>query len=55
MLEEIQEYFVCPNIKVTQMRSSVSQMRVILIDTEGPVVNAFFCIPTEAFDDDGNE
>ncbi|RZC37564.1 C05D11.1-like, partial [Asbolus verrucosus] len=40
-------------VPVFEYRSRDTGLTVIVAEVEGPVVNGFFCLATEAFDDDG--
>ncbi|KAK4880203.1 hypothetical protein RN001_008349 [Aquatica leii] len=40
-------------IPVFKFKSKLTGLTVIIAEVDGPVVNGFFAIPTEAFDDDG--
>nr|XP_018913326.1 PREDICTED: uncharacterized protein C05D11.1-like [Bemisia tabaci] len=41
------------SIAVHKYRSSKTGLTVVIADVDGPVVNGYFCLATEAFDDDG--
>ncbi|XP_067002472.2 uncharacterized protein C05D11.1 [Anabrus simplex] len=40
-------------VPVHKYKSSVSGLTVVIAEVEGPVVNGYFCLATEAHDDDG--
>ncbi|KAF5298438.1 hypothetical protein FQR65_LT01217 [Abscondita terminalis] len=40
-------------IPVYKFKSKRTGLKVVIAEVDGPVVNGFFAIPTEAFDDDG--
>nr|CAD7268641.1 unnamed protein product [Timema shepardi] len=40
-------------IPVHKYKSNVTGIRVVVAEVEGPVVNGYFCLATEAHDDDG--
>ncbi|KAG8248787.1 hypothetical protein J6590_033962 [Homalodisca vitripennis] len=40
-------------IPVHKYKSSLTGLTVVLAEVEGPVVNGYFCLATEAHDDDG--
>ncbi|KAH7031761.1 Metalloenzyme, LuxS/M16 peptidase-like protein [Linnemannia elongata] len=39
--------------KITKFRSSKTGLSVVHVDNEGPIVNGYFTLATESFDDDG--
>ncbi|KAF9918748.1 hypothetical protein BX616_006122 [Lobosporangium transversale] len=39
--------------KITKFRSNKSGLSVVHVDNEGPIVNGYFTLATESFDDDG--
>ncbi|XP_054283976.1 uncharacterized protein C05D11.1-like [Macrosteles quadrilineatus] len=51
-------YLVCSSkandlIPVHKYKSSLTGLTIVLAEVEGPVVNGYFCLATEAHDDDG--
>lgn len=40
-------------IPISEYKSKSTGLTVVIADVEGPIVNGFFCVVTEAFDDDG--
>ena len=40
-------------LKVEKYKSKRTNLTVVLGHTESPIVNGYFCLATEAFDDDG--
>ncbi|KAF8984236.1 hypothetical protein BGZ46_008536 [Entomortierella lignicola] len=39
--------------KITKFRSTQTGLSVVHVDNEGPIVNGYFTLATESFDDDG--
>jgi hypothetical protein len=40
-------------LPVTKYKSSLTGLTVVFASAESPIVNGYFCLPTEAYDDDG--
>jgi Zn-dependent M16 (insulinase) family peptidase len=40
-------------LPVTKYRSNLTGLTVIFARAESPIANGYFCLPTEAHDDDG--
>lgn len=49
----VHEHQVKDGPKITKYRSKDTKLSVCFIDNEGPLMNGFFLISTESFDDDG--
>ncbi len=51
--EEVYSTTVNGLIPVRKYKSKHSPLRVVIADVDGPIVSGFFCLATEAHDDDG--
>ena len=40
-------------LPVTKYKSKLTGLTVVFAQAESPIVNGYFCLPTEAYDDDG--
>ena len=40
-------------LPVSKYRSTLTGLTVVIAKAESPIVNGYFCLPTEAYDDDG--
>jgi Zn-dependent M16 (insulinase) family peptidase len=38
---------------VTKYKSKLTGLTMVFAQAESPIVNGYFCLPTEAYDDDG--
>ena len=40
-------------LPVTKYKSKLTGLTVVFAQAESPIVNGYFCLPTETYDDDG--
>ncbi len=40
-------------LPVTKYKSKLTGLTIVFAQAESPIVNGYFCLPTEAYDDDG--